>query len=290
MNAEYFRLEQQKLLADFQMISLFTGHPTTLGNYREQVLRDYLRKLTPNYLTIKSGFVANNGLNPRLNQTKQVDCLVYDSNNFVAYLETSDFAIIRPEALFGAFEVKSQLTLYKENKKGEQNHITDENYPLYFAGQAYRWGGTLIDALSNIMSVAKTTPIESHAYISGIFAYTASFSYETYTTHIETICDQLGISHLRELPDIICVPGSYAMMHLPNNLSMDPIPNPDPFESWVNYLGVADGDEQLPLQFFSYYYSNNLQYRTNKLLSVIELGVPTVKFCSVDFPLNNEGL
>ncbi|WP_201009069.1 DUF6602 domain-containing protein [Paenibacillus glycanilyticus] len=286
---DYFKLELKMLMAEFEKIKIFTKHPTTLGSYREQVLRDYLSKFTPNYLTIKSGFVAVDSLSPSSDQTKQVDCLIFDSNSFIPYLETSDFAVIRPEALFGAVEVKSELTLSRTYKKDEDENLKnkiDEKHLFTHNEVAFYWSGSLIDSLKNIKSVADIVPSERN-YISGIFAYTSNFDYETYIENFEQICIQLGISHLRELPFAICVPEKFIIIHSPYTFGPTS-GTPDPSKSWINGVGIVENNEHVPLFYFTQYHVEKLQQKTNQHSSPLKIGTHTVKPTAKQILLNNK--
>lgn len=89
----FYEIEQEKMLLDFEKISLFTEHPTSLGTFRESRLRQYLREFTPRQLSMGTGFVSsfphsNAGVSE--NQSRQIDCLVFDESKRHPELRTDD--------------------------------------------------------------------------------------------------------------------------------------------------------------------------------------------------------
>jgi hypothetical protein len=101
----YYEIEQSKLLLDFEKVALFTEHPTSLGSFRERRLRQFLREFTPSQLSVHTGFVSD--WNPNSGkivdrQSRQVDCLVFDAQTLRPLLQTDDYAIILPQALYAA--------------------------------------------------------------------------------------------------------------------------------------------------------------------------------------------
>jgi hypothetical protein len=83
--SKFYQIELTRLKNESEKISFFTKHPPTIGSYREKLLRDYLALFTPKNLKIESGFVFDfeNAEKDQLfkDQTRQVDCLVFDDSN-----------------------------------------------------------------------------------------------------------------------------------------------------------------------------------------------------------------
>ncbi|WP_175853466.1 DUF6602 domain-containing protein [Burkholderia anthina] len=112
----FYEIEQQKLFLDFERIALFTKHPASLGTFRESRLRQYLRDFTPKQLSMGTGFVSafdTQAESGEFTQSRQIDCLEFDETQRHPELQADGYVIIRPEALFAAVEIKSNLTLYK---------------------------------------------------------------------------------------------------------------------------------------------------------------------------------
>ncbi len=298
--SRFYSIEQEKLFLEFEKISLFTNHPPTLGSYRESVLREYLKSFTSDALRIKSGFVANykkaNECEIFKYQTKQIDCLIYDSNNYVSLLQTDDFAIIQPEALFAAIEVKSSLTFYKQYKP-KKSKETDEDYP--FGGsytEAYRWTGTMVDALSNIKSVSDVTFKDNPNFFSGVLAYTVDFDPHTLYHAFDNgeLQIQLGINHLSQLPNYICIPkkhiirlGATSMFEKGEHCE----------ESYLSHFDCVNAVQQydtFPLQLFSAAYNQNIKYKFNKSLPVekgfFDPSSGIIEFWHNHFELDSEGM
>ena len=287
------------MLLEAAKISLFTKHPGTIGAYRESILREYLKKFTPRNLSITSGFVSDyrSAEEDKLFsvESRQIDCITFDKNNFVPFLETGDFSIIAPESIYAAIEIKSNLTFYKEKKPGGSKE-TDLSYPLggYYQ-EAYRWSGTLVDAFTNILSVTEASKAIVDPIFTGILAYSASFDtgnlYHAFDNN--EIQKQLGIKHLSQLPFIICVPSNFVVVFSPDSIFY---PSGSPFfhESHFNSAHVIEGNEAFPLQFFTTYYNNQIKYRLNQDMphktGLFTGGAGPVKIFSHHFDLDCSGL
>jgi hypothetical protein len=256
----FYEIEQQKLLLDFEKIALFTRHPTSLGTFRESRLRQYLREFTPKQLSMGTGFVAvskNAGVVCDT-QSRQIDCLVFDETKRHPDLRTDDYVIVRPEAMYAAIEVKSELTLYK--KKGPKSGVS-KDFPFRDGDQSYRWEGTLIDSFQNIKSVADNMPLIKKGYFSGVFGYSSNFSLKTLylALHSGELQKQLNIRHIDELPPAICVPGKYFVNFSPYDF-LESSPHHDPYVSFMNTIEAMGNSTAFPLQFFTNFYLNQISY------------------------------
>lgn len=262
--ARYYEIEQEKLLFEFEKITLFTKHNPTLGSYREQVLRDYIRKIVPPQLTVKSGFVARAESTDTIydSQSRQIDCLIYDNSVFIPLLETEEFAVISPDSMCGCIEVKSKLSFYKKENPNKSLEVSKE-FPLGGGYQvSYRWEGTLIDALMNIKCAADESNNKDRAHFSGIFAYDADFKIENVSHAFDNneLQKQLELTHLRQLPQCICVPGKFVIVLTPCNLFDESHLD---FESWFHAIFPEGGHIQYPLQYFSVFIHNQINYWLN---------------------------
>jgi len=256
----FYEIEQQKLFLDFEKIALFTRHPTSLGTFRESRLRQYLREFTPKQLSMGTGFVAvckSVGVICD-SQSRQIDCLVFDETKRHPELRTDDYVIVRPEAMYAAIEVKSELTFYKQ--KGPKSGVNEE-FPFFDGTQSYRWAGTLVDSFQNIKSVADNRPGTNKGYFSGIFGYSATFSLDTLYSAFRNgeLQEQLNIQHIDELPPAICVPGKYLINFSPYDF-LEKSPHHDPYVSFMNTIAVMDNSAAYPLQFFTNFYLNQISY------------------------------
>jgi len=295
--AKYYELEQKKLFIEFEKISLFTKHNPTIGTYRENVLKDYLRRLIPSHLDISSGFIASytdNSNEIYQTQSRQIDCLIFDKFQYIPFLETENFSVIPPQSAYSCIEVKSSLTFYKKKHPDNSKKITDQ-YPL--GGdytEAYRWEGTLIDSLINIKAAVDICKNKDCYPTMGIIAYSYNFKLNNLYHALDNneLQRQLGINHLHQLPFSICVPSQFTILF--SNLDMfDPGCTHDEYTSFYNELKSAKGFEQYPLQFFSVLLHNNINFKLNKkepdrggLFTAIG---STVGIRSMHFDLSSEG-
>jgi len=295
--AKYYELEQKKLFIEFEKVALFTKHYPTIGIYRENVLKDYLRRLIPTQLKISSGFIASytdNKIDIYQNQSRQIDCLIFDNSKYIPFLETEHFSVIPPQSAYSCIEVKSNLTFYKK-KNPDNSKIISDQYPL--GGEyteAYRWEGTLIDSLINIKAAIDICKNEECYPIMAIIAYSSNFELDNlyYALDNNELQRQIGITHLNQLPFSICVPAKFTVLF--SHLDMfDPSCTHEESTSFYNELNSVEGYEQYPLQFFSVLLHNNINFKLNKkepdrggLFTAIG---STVRIRSMHFDLSSEG-
>lgn len=290
----FYEIEQQKLLLDFEKISLFTRHPTSLGSYRESRLRQYLRDFTPRQLTLGTGFISvctTNGLVSD-SQSRQIDCLVFDETRRHPELRTDDYVIVRPEAVYAAIEIKSDLTFYKQ--KG-QSSIPCDDFPFVGDGQSYRWAGTLVDALQNIKSVETNRIVSAtKGYFSGIFGYSASFSLSTLFWALDCgqLQKQLHIDHVDALPHAICVPGKFLIHFSPYDF-VETSAHHDPNISFMNTITATKSSAAYPLQFFTNFYLAQITYSLTSEISgnsgLSSSGSDVIGICRQNFELCSSG-
>ncbi|WHH61175.1 DUF6602 domain-containing protein [Petroclostridium sp. X23] len=262
---EFYEIEQSNLLSQSKKVSLFTKHPGTIGSFREELLKSYLRKFTPLGLSVKSGFIGDyketSDDSIFNDQTKQVDFLVYDNKKDITFFETENFAIVKPNSVYAAIEIKSTLTLYKENcpKNGSV-----EKYPLESFDGNYRYSGTLIDALENIKSISNIAYKYNNTKIfTAIFAFSTTFNliklYEK--LDFQEIQRQLNLNDANLLPLCICVPGNSFVTIYENEESLAPSSE----EGLFSIIEATEEHISLPLQLFTNTYYNNIRHSyTNK--------------------------
>ncbi|SMG51635.1 DUF6602 domain-containing protein [Sphingobacterium psychroaquaticum] len=91
--------EELKIKSD--KISLLVSHGQTVGNYREFILRDLLRKYLPSMFSVATGFIEG--------FSRQLDIIIYDSLNFSPTFSEGDLVVIQQEAVRAVIEVKTNL-------------------------------------------------------------------------------------------------------------------------------------------------------------------------------------
>lgn len=104
---DYFTSMADEFYAKFNRINNLIGdkHWLSIGNYREEILRDFLKQYMPKRFSVGTGFIrCSDG-----KLSRQIDILIYDSVNYAPLFIDKDFVIITPEAVCAVIEVKSTL-------------------------------------------------------------------------------------------------------------------------------------------------------------------------------------
>lgn len=266
-SSAFYKIEQQKLFLEAEKISLFTKHGPTIGSYREEILRDYIKKITPSSLKVTSGFVSSNENYKDLKelQSRQIDILMYNSDLYVPLLEAGGISVIRPESLLGCIEIKSNLTFYKKKNPNNSKNVSEE-YPLGGMHQSsYRWAGSLVDSLINIKDCADACQSRKEAYFSGILSFSSNFELRKFYEALDNgeIQRQIGINHLRQLPIAICVMSKSIVMFFDSNIfSSDEFCNE--YKSYFNEFSAIEGHEEYPFQLFTVQAYNQIGYTHSK--------------------------
>lgn len=113
--AEEIRVKSEK-------ISLLVSHGQTVGNYREHILRELLRKYIPSKFKVATGFIEGIG--------RQIDILIYDALNHSPTFIEGELVVVKKEAVRGIIEVKSNLITAK--LKEALDFFYDITYPGIF--------------------------------------------------------------------------------------------------------------------------------------------------------------
>ncbi|KKA46002.1 hypothetical protein WN56_02505 [Salinivibrio sp. KP-1] len=85
-------------------------HWLSVGNYKEELLRNLLRNLLPKKYEVSTGFILSLDQNGNELKSKQQDIIIWNSNEFSAIFRDDEFVIVPPEACQAVIEVKSTLT------------------------------------------------------------------------------------------------------------------------------------------------------------------------------------
>ncbi len=110
---DYFTSIADEFYAKFNRVNNLIGdkHWLSVGNYREEILRDFLKQYIPKRFRVGTGFIRC----PDGKLSRQIDILIYDSLNYSPLFIDKDFIIIAPEAVCAVIEVKSTLDSKKLN-------------------------------------------------------------------------------------------------------------------------------------------------------------------------------
>lgn len=107
INQKYFENFADELAGKFRRINhLTTNARVAIGNYHEEILKVAIRNFLSNRYSVKTGYIYYDDENI----SNQIDILIIDENYSFSYLfKEGDFAIVKPEAVVCAIEVKSVL-------------------------------------------------------------------------------------------------------------------------------------------------------------------------------------
>lgn len=134
----------KKLKIDFDGITKQIEHNGVKGSAREDLLKDYLKKMLPEKYSITSGIIIDNNQN----QSKQQDFIIHDAFNCPSFFKTESNSILPVESVYATIEIKSTLdyrtleqsvknveSVRKLNKLPNRNvisNIYNDVYPLGF--------------------------------------------------------------------------------------------------------------------------------------------------------------
>ena len=104
-SVDYFRSLSQELVALRDRVRHFIGdrHWLTDGEWKESVLRNFLRRSLSSTVQVGKGFVLS-----KSEPSKQIDLLIYDSSKPVLFRD-GDVVFVTPDAVRGIVEVKTRL-------------------------------------------------------------------------------------------------------------------------------------------------------------------------------------
>ena len=112
-----------------QRVRFIINHGPTVGNYRENLLQNSLKKHLPERYHIATGFIY--GIN------RQIDILIYDRVDYAPIFREADLVIVPPESVRAVIEVKTKITpnnLQSALKLLDQISDIDDNHPPFFKG------------------------------------------------------------------------------------------------------------------------------------------------------------
>lgn len=103
---EYFESFANEITSKFRRLQSIVGHPTSSGDYHEEILRTVLRNFLSKRFSVKKGFIY---AGPE-QVSKQIDLMVIDENSPAAYIfQEGDFAVVIPQAVVAIMEIKTTL-------------------------------------------------------------------------------------------------------------------------------------------------------------------------------------
>jgi hypothetical protein len=90
-----------------QAEELITRHNPTVGIIHENLLREFLKKHLPNWVTICEGFIKKG--NDRNDISPQVDILIFNSIFYSPFFKVEEILVLPPESIICAIEVKKNI-------------------------------------------------------------------------------------------------------------------------------------------------------------------------------------
>jgi len=97
----------QKLKADFELLSSQLSHSLSTGEVREFVLKELLRQYLPAKLGVEKGIIISSVENEL--PSKQIDIIIYDKLNTPVLYNAENLRIFPIEGVYAVIEVKSNL-------------------------------------------------------------------------------------------------------------------------------------------------------------------------------------
>jgi hypothetical protein len=131
---KYYSSIGEEFKSKIDRISYLIGreHYPSSGKYRERILIQVISKFLPKRYSIGTGFVLFPSIKPQLNDqslkilnhqiSKELDIIIYDSNDYSTIYQDNDFIIVKPESVRVIIEVKSTLNP-KNSKTSAQGFI-----------------------------------------------------------------------------------------------------------------------------------------------------------------------
>jgi len=107
VNGDFYSGLALELISKLRRLSLFTGHPGSIGALHEEIVREALRPLLSKRFSLKTGFVfAADGV-----VSSQGDIIIVDENDPSPYFfQMGELVVVHPRAVACVIEVKTTLS------------------------------------------------------------------------------------------------------------------------------------------------------------------------------------
>lgn len=138
---EYFESFANEITSKFRRLQTIVGHPTSNGDYHEEILRTVLRNFLTKRFSVKKGFIYS-GPNKI---SKQIDIMIVDENSPAAYIfQEGDFAVVIPEAVVAVMEIKTALNASEFDQSIENISSAKSlmEFPVNLTGIVFGFDGT----------------------------------------------------------------------------------------------------------------------------------------------------
>lgn len=171
----------KKLEIDYTQLTSQIEHRGIKGNYREELLKRYLRELIPSKYSIGTGVIVD----ANQSQSRQQDFFIYDNGNSPVFLKMEAAQVIPVESVYAVIEVKSVLTKAELEK-----------------------------SIINIRSVKRLelNPLETKFYIPSkenqtlglVFAYSCNTTVDTIISNLYQLNKHMDIPYNHQI-NMICI-------------------------------------------------------------------------------------
>lgn len=102
-----------------RVLSLVDDARLASGEWKEQLIRNYLIKYLPKRFAVGRGYIKN----PYTKTcSKQIDIIIYDQLTYAPYFQDRDLVILPPESVVAVIEIKSGIKKKDLKKFGDEEH------------------------------------------------------------------------------------------------------------------------------------------------------------------------
>jgi hypothetical protein len=98
---DYLSSLSEELLAQSRKVDFLIHHSGTVGNFREELFRGFLRKILPGKFEVSTGFIEDSA--------RQLDVIVWDSLNYAPLFREGEVVVVPRDSVRAVVEVKTKL-------------------------------------------------------------------------------------------------------------------------------------------------------------------------------------
>jgi Domain of unknown function (DUF6602) len=98
---DYLSRFSEELLAQSTKVDFLIRHSGTVGSFREELFRGFLRKILPGKFQVSTGFIEDSG--------RQLDIIVWDSVNYAPLFRENEVVVVPRDSVRAIVEVKTKL-------------------------------------------------------------------------------------------------------------------------------------------------------------------------------------
>lgn len=243
----------RKLQIDYQGVSKRIEHNGIKGSLREDILKSYIRALLPTKYSVTSGVI----MDCAQSQSKQQDCIIYDSFSCPNFFKTETNTVLPIESVYATIEIKSSL---------DYATLEQSVYNIQSVRRLKKFGNGL--SAKNIFS--------SEYPLGFVFSYTSSLSLEKLQLKLTELNKKITPS---EQLSIVCILDKGLIFNVRKNNIME-------FEiipSEGTILGRSESGIEKSLYAFYLFF---LEYINSVIIQVPSLVQYAINMNALQLPLN----